>query len=1457
VLMLALLIGLIPANVFAVEEKNPFEGKTVSILSASTSTYAGVSNNTADNSTIGSNAVYYTEGRYGVYRKDTWWQQAIDALGMRLLVNNSWSGSCVFQPRRGEASVGYGDRAINLHNDHTGEEPDIIWVYLGGNDFAYYKDTFGKAADVDYAALIKANSDRTFTYAEPKTTCEAYAIMLHKAQNRYPDAQIYCMTSIARRDPDYTGDNNPDAGQPTEYNAELVKVAEHMGLPVIDIENVIRKEAEIFDKYIGDKRVHPNALGMDMLTNKVISVMLGKNSEICHVISENGVVAEQAVLLGGSYNAEIRLDGGYVPVVTMDGKDITAEACQDGKITIGEVTGEITITATVNRQPMHFSWEIVDDELTSVGTSENPLKKLTGEITEGFINDGSYKLATPVILKHDCPWVVEWKCAGDWRASVFSSDPVPKTKGADYLSRTKGGQLCFGSWTGTQYDNFGVDISYVDDQIHTYRLENRVAMDGSNMVWLSVDNAEIGPMNNYFVGSNSQSTMSDWISGRDFVFSHIGTENNKINNCQLEYLSVWENTHSHIYTSTVTAPTCTEQGYTAYVCNCGHSYADGYTDATGHNYVDGICTACGAEDPDAAIPISMKYDDRLDMTGKTVEILNAGIPVSYQVGYGVEGNTVLDTAVVALNGNSLVATGIGTATLRIDGQLCKVTVTAAPISLFLLIGQSNMRGSEGNADQSIVCPDGMVYATFGDDRGDAEGIMKLSNATNFAASALTGEYSTVNVNGTTENLSYYPLDSLTEGGKGTFGPDSGFAYEWVQQTGEKVWVVNAAHGGSSITSWQPDATNFKEAVALFGACQETLRKEIAAGHFTLSHMGYFWCQGCSDYSWTAEKYVTYYLTMHNALKSSLEFDHDSNIATAAFIFEFAGIIPVRTGHDYNDGYREGTYTDTTSQKFYESFKDLQMTGPRVAQYWMCNNPELDDIWMVCNAGEDWVWMPDGTNGVTEYFRAHYEGGTVDYKTQVQQPASWYTPTTPKAVHDSIHYNQIGYNEIGREAVRNTLIMLGELEAPEVETTVELLTWDGYTPADQISASLTGKTETLVMPKIYPLWKTKDVTFTISEGLSWVYYDLLVQNESVDGSLTMGSQRVTVTGHHWSDWETVREASAEGPGLRQRTCSHCGGTETEEVQGVWQIYALNDHLLELPENICCDTNLWAVLPHEDVHFTSGKTWGKTGTPTTSVTIPVNPGDRIYATSWNKAGENGHATADGIRLTFFNADGIALTLGPGESYRKFAANGGYLVAPEGTIAVNIVMWYDSELYEIYILNREHCYNNGVCQCCGHTVGPVITGQPGNVKVSPGEEFNLAVEAEGEGLTWQWYYRDAGMEDFAPLEASGNTCSGVMTEKIAGREIYCVITDSQGYSVTTDTVILSLSVLPGDINGDGKLNNKDVTRLMQFLAGWEVEAVAAPDINGDGKLNNKDVTRLMQYLAGWEVEICGVAS
>lgn len=54
-------------------------------------------------------------------------------------------------------------------------------------------------------------------------------------------------------------------------------------------------------------------------------------------------------------------------------------------------------------------------------------------------------------------------------------------------------------------------------------------------------------------------------------------------------------------------------------------------------------------------------------------------------------------------------------------------------------------------------------------------------------------------------------------------------------------------------------------------------------------------------------------------------------------------------------------------------------------------------------------------------------------------------------------------------------------------------------------------------------------------------------------------------------------------------------------------------------------------------------------------------------------------------------------------------------------------------------------------------------------------------------------------------------------------------------------------GDINGDGKVNSKDLTRLMKHIAGEKVELSGSADINGDGKVNSKDLTRLMKNIAG----------
>ena len=62
-----------------------------------------------------------------------------------------------------------------------------------------------------------------------------------------------------------------------------------------------------------------------------------------------------------------------------------------------------------------------------------------------------------------------------------------------------------------------------------------------------------------------------------------------------------------------------------------------------------------------------------------------------------------------------------------------------------------------------------------------------------------------------------------------------------------------------------------------------------------------------------------------------------------------------------------------------------------------------------------------------------------------------------------------------------------------------------------------------------------------------------------------------------------------------------------------------------------------------------------------------------------------------------------------------------------------------------------------------------------------------------------------------------------------------------------------IPGDVNGDGVVNNKDVTRLMRYLKDPTMQVnAAALDVNGDGKVTNKDVTRLVRYLKHHDVDI-----
>ena len=615
-LTLVILLGITLMMAFATEatnsasDQNLFEGKKVSILGASISTYTGISNNPDSNSTIGSNATYYTEGRHGVYVNDTWWMQLANDLGLRLLVNNSWSGSSLLYERNGTVGA-YVDRCVQLHNN-DGEEPDIIGIQMGTNDFQYYKETLG-TADIDYTELILLNEDGSYTYSEPITSLEAAAIMLHKISVRYPDAEVYYLNISQRVD----GTDELIRS----FNAELKQVVEHFGAHIVDIYGSAITMAD-FDTYIGDGRVHPNRLGMDAYTEAFKRALLANTAyEVdTHTVSFDldGVTTDygddKIVVSGDAFSCTLTAENGkeLSVSVTMGGEDITDTTYANRTISIDSVIGDVVIIAeATDHKSQDYRWEFDVTDLACVSGS-NTLTKNSGTTTDGVFSKTSYTLENEVVLLHDSPWIVEWRCEGTFLntngssgARVFTSDNVNANYNARYIFKSNtNGIISMGEKTTNGSHNYGIALGdYGIDwtALHTYCLENRISEDGSNMVYLFVDGEEIGPMNHYYIGTKDQHATSDWLSGKDFVFPYMGTDTHGFTNAYIDYIQVWEGGHTHSYTSIITTPTCTEQGYTTYTCTCGDTYVDNYVSVLNHNYGDwyevtpATCTEDGLE----------------------------------------------------------------------------------------------------------------------------------------------------------------------------------------------------------------------------------------------------------------------------------------------------------------------------------------------------------------------------------------------------------------------------------------------------------------------------------------------------------------------------------------------------------------------------------------------------------------------------------------------------------------------------------------------------------------------------------------------------------------------------------------------------------------------------------------------------------------------------------------------
>ena len=92
-------------------------------------------------------------------------------------------------------------------------------------------------------------------------------------------------------------------------------------------------------------------------------------------------------------------------------------------------------------------------------------------------------------------------------------------------------------------------------------------------------------------------------------------------------------------------------------------------------------------------------------------------------------------------------------------------------------------------------------------------------------------------------------------------------------------------------------------------------------------------------------------------------------------------------------------------------------------------------------------------------------------------------------------------------------------------------------------------------------------------------------------------------------------------------------------------------------------------------------------------------------------------------------------------------------------------------------------------------VITKQPENWVGEMGQEFSISVIAKGEGLTYQWYFRNYGEEDFRESEETDNTYGPYQLTALRNRrELYCEIEDYYGNHVITDPVLIISEVPQG---------------------------------------------------------------
>ena len=159
--------------------------------------------------------------------------------------------------------------------------------------------------------------------------------------------------------------------------------------------------------------------------------------------------------------------------------------------------------------------------------------------------------------------------------------------------------FCSDGWTIINKMEFGPDIPPEHLPLMTLSLDDEVTVYSENDEQIATD-SDVIVGNDYIVVAVKDENAEDLLASdnllyidqqmaesEDFTFEYVIDESIT----DYEVLIFGQKlSHQHIYDGVVTAPTCTEKGFTTYTCKCGDTYVADYVDEPGHSHISEITT---------------------------------------------------------------------------------------------------------------------------------------------------------------------------------------------------------------------------------------------------------------------------------------------------------------------------------------------------------------------------------------------------------------------------------------------------------------------------------------------------------------------------------------------------------------------------------------------------------------------------------------------------------------------------------------------------------------------------------------------------------------------------------------------------------------------------------------------------------------------------------------------------